>query len=74
MSDARPDPEALLARAETVETRPRHGRLKVSFGMCAGVGKTYAMLTAAHEKRRAGVDVVAGHRRAANARRPRLWP
>jgi two-component system sensor histidine kinase KdpD len=35
------------------------GRLKVFLGMCAGVGKTYAMLKDAHRELRAGRDVVA---------------
>jgi len=36
------------------------GKLKVFLGMCPGVGKTYAMLQAACELQRQGVDVVAG--------------
>ena len=36
------------------------GKLKVFLGMCPGVGKTYAMLQAAGELRRQGIDVVAG--------------
>lgn len=39
---------------------PDTGKLKVFLGMCPGVGKTYAMLQAAGELRRQGVDVVAG--------------
>jgi two-component system sensor histidine kinase KdpD len=39
---------------------PPTGKLKVFLGMCPGVGKTYAMLQAAGELRRQGVDVVAG--------------
>jgi two-component system, OmpR family, sensor histidine kinase KdpD len=39
---------------------PETGKLKVFLGMCPGVGKTYAMLQAAGELRRQGVDVVAG--------------
>ncbi len=35
-------------------------RPEVFFGATAGVGKTYAMLVEAHERRRAGVDVVVG--------------
>ncbi len=41
------------------ETR-RRGKLKIFFGMCSGVGKTYAMLQAAHQDRSRGVDVVVG--------------
>lgn len=36
------------------------GNLKVFLGMCPGVGKTYAMLQAAHELRSKDIDVVAG--------------
>src|SRR5437660_10890938 len=60
VSDARPDPDALLARVQEEEARRRRGKLKVFFGAAAGVGKTYAMLEAARAQRAAGVDVVAG--------------
>ncbi|MBS4786325.1 MAG: sensor histidine kinase KdpD [Clostridiales bacterium] len=40
---------------------PEKGRLKIFFGYIAGVGKTYAMLEAAHRAKAAGVDVVAGY-------------
>ncbi|HEY2898303.1 MAG TPA: universal stress protein [Gemmatimonadaceae bacterium] len=36
------------------------GRLKAYIGSAAGVGKTYRMLTEAHELRKRGVDVVIG--------------
>jgi two-component system sensor histidine kinase KdpD len=58
--DRRPDPDALLALARAEEERARRGRLKLFFGATAGVGKTYAMLEAAHELKRRGVDVVVG--------------
>ncbi|MFI3135582.1 MAG: sensor histidine kinase KdpD [Methylococcaceae bacterium] len=60
MTDARPDPDALLARIERAEQQQKRGRLKIFFGAAAGVGKTYAMLLAAHGKRLKGVDVVVG--------------
>lgn len=67
MQHDRPDPDALLARVQAADTSARRGRLKLFFGMCAGVGKTYAMLSEAHEKKREGIDVVVGlvetHRR-----------
>jgi Osmosensitive K+ channel histidine kinase len=53
--DLRPDPDALLA-----ETRPPRGHLKVFFGACAGVGKTYAMLQEARRLRAEGLDVLIG--------------
>src|SRR5262245_37914982 len=39
----------------------KRGRLKVFLGYAAGVGKTYQMLTEAHELKRQGVDVVIGY-------------
>jgi two-component system sensor histidine kinase KdpD len=40
---------------------PTKGRLKIFLGYAAGVGKTYQMLTEAHELRKRGVDVVIGY-------------
>src|SRR5581483_6887939 len=61
MADAqRPDPDALLRRVQDEEARRNRGKLKIFFGATAGVGKTYAMLEAAHEQKAEGVDVVAG--------------
>ena len=42
------------------ETAPQ-GRLKIFFGYAAGVGKTYAMLEAAHQAQKQGIDVVVGY-------------
>ncbi len=61
MTNARPNPDELLARVEAGETRSRRGKLKIFFGYAAGVGKTYAMLEAARREREAGVDVVVGY-------------
>jgi two-component system sensor histidine kinase KdpD len=60
MTDARPDPDALLARLREEHDRATRAKLKVFFGATAGVGKTYAMLVEAHERMRAGADVVVG--------------
>ncbi|MGH7253183.1 MAG: two-component system sensor histidine kinase KdbD, partial [Nitrospiraceae bacterium] len=60
MADTRPDPDALLRRVQAEEAQQARGKLKVFFGATAGVGKTYAMLEAAHEQREDGVDVVVG--------------
>ncbi|PYO52477.1 MAG: two-component system sensor histidine kinase KdbD, partial [Candidatus Rokuibacteriota bacterium] len=60
MTEHRPDPEALLARAKEEEARKSRGRLKLFFGAAAGVGKTYAMLEAARVLRADGADVVVG--------------
>ncbi|MBN8592015.1 MAG: sensor histidine kinase KdpD [Anaerolineae bacterium] len=61
MSENRPDPDALLAAIQDQEQRQRRGKLKVFFGMAAGVGKTYAMLDAAHMRKAEGVNVVVGY-------------
>ena len=58
--DPRPDPDALLAQIRQEEQRAQRGRLRIYFGSCAGVGKTYAMLLAARKLHADGVDVVAG--------------
>lgn len=54
--DGRPSPEALLQTA----AQEKRGRLNVFLGAAPGVGKTYAMLEAAHLRQREGVDVVIG--------------
>jgi two-component system sensor histidine kinase KdpD len=56
----RPDPDELLHRLQERERLERRAQLKIFFGAVAGVGKTFAMLTEAHERRRAGADVVVG--------------
>jgi two-component system sensor histidine kinase KdpD len=55
----RPDPEALLTEAQREERQRKSGKLKIFLGYAAGVGKTYAMLEAARQRRTEGVDVVA---------------
>src|SRR5215475_10180312 len=60
MHDSRPDPDILLARVQQEETHQGRGKLKIFFGATAGVGKTYAMLEAAHERRKEGMDVIVG--------------
>jgi len=56
----RPDPDQLLARVERDQARAKRGRLKIFFGAAAGVGKTFAMLLAARERRSENLDVVIG--------------
>ena len=60
MTDARPDPDALLAQVTAQQVEAQRGRLRIYFGASAGVGKTYAMLTAARALRGEGKDVVVG--------------
>src|SRR6201996_1388749 len=59
---SRPDPDQLLAHVQAEEARAKRGRLRIFFGASAGVGKTYAMLEAAHSARAANnADVVVGY-------------
>ncbi len=60
MASPRPDPDALLAQISKDARREGRGRLRIYFGSSAGVGKTYAMLVAAHKRMAEGVDVLAG--------------
>ena len=52
----RPDPDALLLN----HSDSHRGKLKIYFGACAGVGKTFAMLQEAQRLRAQGLDVLAG--------------
>ena len=60
MTDARPDPDRLLERLKQADAQAQRGKLKIFFGASAGVGKTYAMLSAARQLQQQGVDVVIG--------------
>lgn len=57
---SRPDPDALLADLKAASNKPRRGKLKIFLGMCAGVGKTYAMMRAARALKNAGKDLLVG--------------
>jgi two-component system sensor histidine kinase KdpD len=59
-ADSRPDPDQLLEQIEAGESRARRGKLRIYFGASAGVGKTYAMLSAAQRELESGRDVLAG--------------
>src|SRR5262245_2298864 len=61
MAAVRPDPDKLLAQVQREEAKAQRGKLTVFFGATAGVGKTYAMLEAAHERKRKGGEVVVGY-------------
>ncbi len=67
MTDERPDPDRLLAQVQREEQAASRGRLKIFFGANAGVGKTFAMLAAAHAAAQQGrplrVGVVETHGR-----------
>ena len=57
----RPNPDELLATLLNEEDKRKRGRLKIFFGMCAGVGKTYSMLQAAQAEKLKGNDIVIGY-------------
>ena len=61
--ETRRDPDRILKqiRQEEQEQKRERGKLKIFFGYAAGVGKTYAMLKAAHETLAQGTDTVAGY-------------
>ncbi len=61
MSESRPNPDKLLKEIQVEEESQTKGHLKIFFGYAAGVGKTYAMLKAAHIAKNQGIDVVAGY-------------
>lgn len=58
--ERRPDPDQLLNQIEAERREASSARLKLFFGAYPGVGKTYAMLEAAKERKREGMDVVVG--------------
>lgn len=59
-STNRPNPDLLLKAIQRQEEKGSKGKLKVFLGMAAGVGKTYSMLSAAHELPERKIDVVIG--------------
>lgn len=67
MSHQRPDPDALLEAVKGDTEHSKRGQLKIFFGACAGVGKTFAMLQAARQAQnggtRVGIGIVETHGR-----------
>lgn len=64
MSTERATPEELLRRIhaeEEAKEKEKKGKLCIFLGYAAGVGKTCAMLDAAHELLNEGVDIVSGY-------------
>lgn len=57
----RQNPDQLLKAIQDEGVNKNKGHLKIFFGYAAGVGKTYAMLEAAHIAKQQGIDVVAGY-------------
>lgn len=46
--------------SDNVQSKKHKGKLTIYFGACAGVGKTYDMLSAAQQELKEKIDVVAG--------------
>lgn len=61
LEDNRPDPDEILASIKKEEELNKRGKLKIFFGMCAGVGKTYSMLRISLADKAKGIDVVIGY-------------
>jgi len=59
--DERPNPDELLASLIQEEEKSKKGKLKIFFGMCAGVGKTYTMLQTAQAEKLKGNDIIIGY-------------
>lgn len=59
--EIRPSPEAMLRLAQAEEVTAELGKLKIFLGYAAGVGKTYAMLEAARQRKKDGRDLVVGY-------------
>jgi two-component system sensor histidine kinase KdpD len=61
LPENRPDPDELLASLKIEEEKSKRGKLKIFFGMCAGVGKTYTMLKTAQAEKLKGCDILIGY-------------
>jgi len=61
LDDNRPNPDELLASLKYEEEKSKRGKLKIFFGMCAGVGKTYTMLQVARAEKLKNCDIIIGY-------------
>ena len=59
--NSRPNPDDLLASLINEEEKGKRGKLKIFFGMCAGVGKTYTMLQTAQAEKSKGNEIIIGY-------------
>ena len=53
-NEGRPNPDELLKKVQREEAEAARCELKIFFGACPGVGKTYAMLSAARVHKEQG--------------------
>ena len=56
-----PNPKMFLKQILNSKNEDGRGKLKIFLGYAAGVGRTFAMLAAAHEAKEDGMDVVVGY-------------
>ena len=61
MGKPRHEADRFLQAIQKSPSGEKRGRLKIFFGYAPGVGKTYAMLLAAHQAKERGTDVVVGY-------------
>ncbi|MGN0651172.1 MAG: DUF4118 domain-containing protein [Oscillospiraceae bacterium] len=61
MEKSKSSPDEILEAISREERSAHRGKLKIFFGYAAGVGKTHAMLEAAHTALADGADIVAGY-------------
>jgi two-component system sensor histidine kinase KdpD len=61
VGNKRPDPDELLASLQNEEELKKRGKLRIFFGMCAGVGKTYTMLQTAQIDKSKGENIIIGY-------------
>lgn len=61
MEIPRQNPDSLFRANPNDTEKGKRGKLKIFFGYAAGVGKTYAMLQAAHQAKARGIAVVVGY-------------
>lgn len=59
-NNQRLNPDALLELIQSENKLKKSGQLRIFLGMSAGVGKTFAMLKAAHQKQKEGFQVLVG--------------
>jgi two-component system sensor histidine kinase KdpD len=57
----RPNPDELLMQMHAEEEQKSRGKLKIFLGYAAGVGKTFAMLEAAQQRKEQGIDIAVGY-------------
>jgi len=55
------NPDEILKEIKDAEKTAKHGKLKIFFGMCAGVGKTYSMLLHGKELVKSGNNLLVGY-------------